>query len=106
MKLLALTIGNQFTPSFPSQINYINSLSLQRLLSFGINLLLTIVILLALFFLIFGGIKWLISQGDKKQVETAQKTITYAIIGLVIVLLSFFIINLIGYAFQVPLLGN
>jgi len=52
--------------------------------------------LTAVFFIIFAGIKFLTSGGDPKQVEGARKTLTYAIIGLIIVFLSFAIIKLIG----------
>lgn len=52
--------------------------------------------IVALFFIIFAGIRFIISGGDPKQVEGARKTLTYAIIGLVIILLSFFIVSLIG----------
>lgn len=50
----------------------------------------------ALFFVFFAGFKFLTSGGDAKQVEGARKTLTYAIIGLVVILLSFAIINLIS----------
>lgn len=52
--------------------------------------------IIALLFIIISGIKFLISGGDPKQVEGARKTLTYAIIGLVVILLSFAIINLIA----------
>lgn len=102
MKLLALKIGGDgaqtFTIQPPSQIaNIVNHQNLQSLIKFAINLLLTASVLLALFFLIFGGLRWILSQGDKKQLEEAQKTVQYAIVGLVLVLLSFFIINFIGF---------
>ena len=51
----------------------------------------------ALFFIVFSGIKFILSGGDPKQVESARNTLTWAIIGLVVVLSSFFIISLIGY---------
>lgn len=108
MKLLALTIGNQQI-NLPSQIpSFSSSLTLQSIITFALQLLLFAAILLALFFVLFGGLKWILSQGDKKQVEEAQHTITYAIIGLIIALLSFFIVNLIGYTFGVagPLGGR
>lgn len=50
----------------------------------------------AVFLIILSGIKFVTSGGDPKQVEGAKHTMTYAIIGLVIVLLSFFIISVIG----------
>lgn len=48
------------------------------------------------FLIIYAGIRFIFSRGDSKQLEEARKVITYAIIGLVTVLFSFFIINLIG----------
>ena len=52
---------------------------------------------IALFFLIWGGFKFLRSQGDQKQVTSARQTITYAILGLIIVFLSFAIINTVAF---------
>jgi predicted secreted protein len=51
----------------------------------------------ALFLIIYSGIRLVTSGGDPKQVEGARKIMTYAIIGAVIVLLSFAIIAFIGY---------
>lgn len=50
----------------------------------------------AVFFIVLSGIKFLTSGGDPKQVEGARKTLTYTIIGLLIVFLSFAIIKLVG----------
>lgn len=55
----------------------------------------------ALFFIIFGGIKLILSQGDPKQIEGARHTLTYAILGLLLILLSFLILNLISYTTNV-----
>lgn len=51
--------------------------------------------LIALGFLIFGGIKWITSGGDKAGVEGARNTIVAALVGLVIVFLAYFLIRLI-----------
>lgn len=56
----------------------------------------------AIFFIMFAGIKFLRSGGQEKLVEDARNTLTYAIIGLVVVLLSFFIINVISDITNVP----
>lgn len=53
--------------------------------------------LTAVIFIIVAGIKFMTSGGEAKQVEGAQKTLTYAIVGLVVVLLAFLIINILGY---------
>lgn len=56
----------------------------------------------AVFFIIFSGLKFIRSGGQPKLVEDARNTLTYAIIGLIIVLLSFFIINVISDITNVP----
>lgn len=71
-----------------------------------IQFIFIIAILLALLFLIFGGFKWITSGGDKAGIEGARKTITYSIIGLIIVFLSYFIVNIIGNFFGVNLLNQ
>jgi hypothetical protein len=45
--------------------------------------------------LLTGGFKYITSGGDPKAVEGAKKTLTYAIIGLVVILVSFLILVLI-----------
>lgn len=44
---------------------------------------------LAILFLIIGGIKYIRSWGDSEQMEKAKKMISYVIIGLVIILISY-----------------
>jgi hypothetical protein len=51
--------------------------------------------LIALFFLIWGGIKWLMSGGDEKAVEGARSHIIASIIGLVIIFMSYLIVNVV-----------
>lgn len=51
----------------------------------------------ALFFLAWGSIALIRSGGDPKKISGGQQTMTYAIIGLIIVLTSFAVVYLIGY---------
>lgn len=51
----------------------------------------------ALFMIIYGGIRFIISRGDQKQIEGAKSILTWGIIGLVLVLFSFFIIRIIAF---------
>jgi hypothetical protein len=46
--------------------------------------------------LLVGGFKFITSGGDPKAVEGAKKTLTYAIAGLIIILISFLILVLIS----------
>ena len=54
-------------------------------------------------FLIWGGISWLTAGGDKGKVETAQKMISNALIGLAIVAASYAIYNLVLDFFGIDL---
>jgi hypothetical protein len=60
-----------------------------------IQLIFVIAVVVALLWLIYGGFRWLVSGGDKTQVSSAREHIVAAIIGLVIIFLSYFILNLI-----------
>jgi hypothetical protein len=51
----------------------------------------------AVILIIYAGINLVMSGGDQKKVQGARQTLTFAIIGLVIVLCSFGIIYFIGY---------
>ncbi len=46
--------------------------------------------------IVLGGMKFIASKGDNKQLDSAKKTITYAIIGAVVIIFSVFIVNIIG----------
>lgn len=48
------------------------------------------------FHILIAGFTWLTAAGDKTKAEKAQKTLTEAIIGLVIVVAAVFIARLIG----------
>ena len=56
-------------------------------------------IIIALGFLIYGGFKWITSGGEKTALEESRNHIVAAIVGLVIIFLSYFILNLIVFFF-------
>lgn len=58
-----------------------------------------IAVVIALFYLLYGGVKWITSKGDKTEVESARNHIMAAIIGLIVVFLAVFIVSLILSAF-------
>lgn len=63
--------------------------------------LLILASLLALFYLIWGGFKWIISGGDKTKVQNARDTIVGAIVGLIITFLSFYILSFVLQLFNI-----
>ncbi len=62
-----------------------------------LTILLIIAVILCLFFIVWGGIRWTMSGGDKGKIDQARGTITAAIVGLIIALLAFFIVNFVLY---------
>lgn len=77
---------------------------LSSALGVGLQIFLIVVIIAALFYLVWAGIRWIQSSGDPQKVEAARMQIVYAIIGLVVAFLSFAIINLFGGLFNVNLI--
>jgi len=68
-----------------------------------IKLILVIAAILFFFMLVFGGVQWIISGGDKAGSENARKRITSALVGLAIVFVAWAIANLIRSLFQVDI---
>lgn len=61
-----------------------------------INSLIVIAGIVAVFFIVFAGYKFAMSEGDTEKITSARKTLIYAIVGLVFIFLSFVIINVIA----------
>ena len=60
-----------------------------------ITTLLYIIGVIAVIVIIVGGIKYVTSDGDSSKVSSAKNTILYAVIGLVIAMLAFAIVNFV-----------
>lgn len=110
MTLLSLSIGDTPVPvELPTQINTLNNLAGNfgvHVIQLAIDLLLFAAIFLTLFFVLYGGWKWMTSEGDKKKIEDAKNTLVFSIVGLIVVFLSFLIINILSAFFHVPPLFN
>ena len=52
---------------------------------------------ISIIFIIIAGIKIVTASGDEKKLASAQSTLTYAIIGLVLTILAFVIVRLVQY---------
>lgn len=60
-----------------------------------VELIFVLAILAALLYLVWGGFKWLTSGGDKSAVGAAREHIVAALVGLVIIFLSYFILTIV-----------
>ena len=87
----ALAIQNGFAPgNVPEGLT--ESTDLAGILMNITNYILGFITIIAVLMLIWGGIQYLTAAGDEGQVDAAKKTITYAIIGLVVVGISYAIV--------------
>ncbi|OGH14501.1 MAG: hypothetical protein A3H50_01865 [Candidatus Levybacteria bacterium RIFCSPLOWO2_02_FULL_37_10] len=97
---LALTIGgNTINP--PGGVPQGGADTLSKIIQAGITLFFIAAILLALVYLIQGGIQWMTSGGNKQLIDQARLRITYAVIGLIIVFAAFFLVNVVGGFFNI-----
>lgn len=74
---------------------------LGRLISTGVSVIIIITGILVFVFLVWGGIEWLTSGGDKTKVQSAQSRITNALVGLAIIAASWALVRIIAYFFGV-----
>lgn len=64
-----------------------------------INTMLFIVGILSVIMIIFAGIRYVTAHGDKAQVQSASQTLIYAIVGLVVAILAYAIVNWVSGVF-------
>jgi len=62
-----------------------------------IAILLIAAIVAAVIFFIYGGIRWIMSGGDKGKIDQARGMITASIVGLIIALFAYFVLNTITF---------
>jgi hypothetical protein len=72
--------------------------ALNGILGTAIELAILGAILACLFMLIWGGLDWITSQGDKQKVGKARDKLVMSVIGLIIIFTSYLILNIL-YAF-------
>ncbi|MFC1729802.1 pilin [candidate division KSB1 bacterium] len=66
-----------------------------RLIPFVIKYTISLAVALAVIALIIGGYQFMTAYGDTEKHQKAQKTITYAIIGLVLAIAAFGIVRIV-----------
>lgn len=62
--------------------------------------------ILLLLYLIYGGLGFMLSGGDPKAIESAKGKITNALVGFVIIFISFWIVQLVGKFLGLDVFGN
>lgn len=75
--------------TIPSNVN------LATIIGGVLQMLLLVAAVFFFVYLVIGGIKWIMSGGDKAKVEAARNQITHALIGLVVVFGAWIIASLV-----------
>ena len=96
--MLAPVALAQFTTPSAGNTGLPNDTSLTGFIMKIINIALAIAGLIAVLFLIIGGFRYITSAGNEETAEQAKKIITNAIIGIVVIILSFVIVRVISNA--------
>jgi hypothetical protein len=60
-----------------------------------VNTLLFVIGAVAVIMLVYGGIRYTISGGDQKAVTDAKNTILYAVIGIIVAVMAYAIVNFV-----------
>jgi hypothetical protein len=79
--------------------------NISLLLNRAIRFAMVLAIILALIFIIWGGIQWIVSGGDKSANEAARNRIVAAIVGLIIVAASWAIMSLVAQFLGIDFFG-
>lgn len=104
--LAGVVYAQQIPLEPPAGWERLGEITLPNIISAFIKLVLVVAALVAFAFLVFGGIKWIVSGGDKEQTAKAQGTITAALVGLVIVFAAWAIIKLLETFFGIQILSE
>jgi hypothetical protein len=64
-----------------------------------VNILLFIVGAIAVIMIVIGGLRYILTQGDQSSIQQAKNTVLYSIIGLIIALLAYAIVNFVVGSF-------
>ncbi len=104
MSYLSLGLPGGQTIAAPKELPQGGLPFLGKVLGNFITLMIVLAVISVVIVIVWSGTQWIRSGGDKSKLQAARSRLTWAVVGLLIVLLAFFIINVIGYFFNVPLL--
>jgi cbb3-type cytochrome oxidase subunit 3 len=89
-----------------TDFSHLGSITVPGIISAAITLILIVAAIIFFFMLVIGGVRWILSGGDKGQTEAARNQITAALIGLVIVFAAWAIATLVGTLFGINVFTN
>lgn len=97
--IFAQNIGIPKPPGFKIE-------DLGKLISNAAGVALILAAVLVFVFLVWGGIQWITSGGDKGKTEEARNRITAALVGLAIIAAAWAVVQLVSTFFGIDIFGT
>ena len=94
---VVLLFGLEHEPTLAEVREY---LDVGKIITFAVKILMFAGFVMAFIWLLLAGISYITSNGEPAKTAAAQKKITYAIIGLVVIILAFSILTLVENVFS------
>lgn len=91
----AINVFDQCKSNADSAVCKAKGDSLGKMIQTVINILLYILGAVAVVMIVIGGIRYTTSNGDSGAIKSAKDTILYAVIGLVVAILAYSIVNFV-----------
>ena len=96
MKSLAFTIaGQNITAPGGVPTGGFDTSTGNNILGWGLNLLFVLGTVLVILYMLWGGVQWITSGGDKQKLANARNRLVYSIIGLLVIAFAMFIVNFV-----------
>ena len=105
MNLLSTVLAADTTIDIanPAGVGSPTGFTIESIVQWAITAIIVVAGLIFFFMLIIGGLRWVLSGGDKAQTEAARGQITAALIGLVIIFSAWAIAQLVEAFFGISL---
>ena len=91
----AINVFNQCSANAQSSVCRSQGDNAQSMIRNVINIILFVLGMIAVIVIIIGGIRYTTSNGNASQTKEAKDTILYAIVGLLVAILSYTIVNFV-----------
>ena len=91
----APTLAQCNVPEDKAEGSPTNGKSLMEVVQTVLNVIISVLGIVTVIMIIVGGVQYMTSQGDPAKATKARNTILYGVIGLIVALLSFAIVNFV-----------
>lgn len=102
-ELIALAINGQDIP-VPKALPQPDTGMTAKVIGNALEIFIVAGIAVSVAMIVWAGIQWAYSEGDKQKIAAARAKLTWSVVGLVIMFLAFAIINLLSSLFGINLL--